>query len=69
MFGPYLSVLRIPGAARFSAAAALARLQMSMSGVGAVLLISAVRDSYGLAGAVSATFAISMAVINPMISG
>lgn len=68
MFGPYLEVLRRPGAARFSAAGALARMQMSMAGVGAVLLISAVRDSYAIAGAVSAIFAISNAVISPQIS-
>lgn len=68
MFGPYLDVLRLPGAARFSAAGALARMQMSMSGVGAVLLISDVRGSYGLAGAVSATFAISAAVAGPVVS-
>lgn len=68
MLGPYLTVLRRPGAARFSIAGAVARLQMSMAGVGAVLLISAVRDSYGLAGAVSATFAISAAVAGPVVS-
>jgi hypothetical protein len=68
VFGPYLKVLRLPGAARFSAAGLLARMQMSMIGVGAVLLISAVRDSYGLAGAVSASYAVAGAVISPQIS-
>jgi len=68
VFGPYLKVLRLPGAARFSAAGLLARMQMSMIGVGAVLLISAVRDSYGLAGAVSAIYAVAGAVISPQIS-
>ncbi|MDQ2844845.1 MAG: MFS transporter [Actinomycetota bacterium] len=68
MFGPYLQVLRRPGAARFSAAGALARMQMSMTGVGAVLLLSAVRDSYGLAGVVSAIYTITSAVIGPQIS-
>lgn len=68
MLGPYLQVLRRPGAARFSAAAALARMQMSMTSVGAVLLLSAVRDSYGLAGLVSAIYTITSAVIGPQIS-
>lgn len=68
VFAPYLQVLRHPGAAKFSAAGALARMQMSMAGVGAVLLISAVRDSYALAGVVSATYAIAGAVIGPQIS-
>lgn len=67
MFGPYLRVLRHPGAARFSAAAAFARLQMSMTGVGAVLLISAVRGSYGLAGLIAAVYAVSAALIAPQI--
>ncbi|MDQ6657323.1 MAG: MFS transporter [Actinomycetota bacterium] len=68
MFARYLQVLRRPGAARFSAAGALARMQMSMTGVGAVLLLSAVRDSYGLAGLVSAIYTITSAVIGPQIS-
>ncbi|WP_051266250.1 MFS transporter [Nakamurella lactea] len=68
MFGPYLQVLRRPGAAQFSAAGALARMQMSMAGVSAVLLVSAVRDSYALAGIVSATYAVSGALVGPQIS-
>lgn len=68
MFGPYLQVLRRPGAAKFSAAGLVARMQMSMTGVGAVLLISAVRDSYGLAGAVSAIYAVAGAILGPQIS-
>ncbi len=68
MFGPYLQVLRRPGAARFSAAGFLARMQMSMAGLGAVLLLSAERGSYAVAGVVSATFALSAAVIGPQVS-
>lgn len=67
MLSPYLRVLRRPGAARFSAAGAFARLQMSMTGVGAVLLLSAVRDSYGLAGGVAATYAIAVSLLSPHI--
>ena len=65
MFGTYVAVLKTPGAARFSAAAFLGRAQMSMVGLGAVLLLQAERGSYAIAGAVSAIYAISMAVISP----
>jgi hypothetical protein len=68
VFGPYLQVLRRPGAARFSAAGLIARMQMSMSGVGAVLFVSAERGSYAVAGIASAVFAIACAVVGPQIS-
>ena len=68
MFGPYLQVLRRPGAARFSAAGLVARMQMSMSGVGAVLFVSAERGSYAVAGIASAVFSIAAAVIGPQVS-
>lgn len=68
MFGPYVQVLRQPGAARFSAAAMLARMQISMAGLGAVLLFSVERDSFAIAGIVSATYALSAAAIGPQIS-
>jgi predicted MFS family arabinose efflux permease len=68
VFGPYLTVLRVPGAAKFSAAGFLARMQMSMSGLGAVLLISMERGSYAIAGVVSAIYALSNAVVSPQIS-
>ncbi len=68
MFGKYLSVLRVPGAARFSAAGFVGRMQMSMIGLGAVLLLQQVRGSYAVAGAVSAIYALSMAVISPQVS-
>lgn len=68
MFGPYLQVLRRPGAARFSAAGMLARMQMSMAGLGAVLLLSAERGSFAVAGTVSSIYALSAAAISPQIS-
>lgn len=68
MFGKYLQVLRQPGGARFTAAGALARMQMSMAGIGAVMLISAERGSYAIAGAASAAYSISGAVAGPQIS-
>jgi predicted MFS family arabinose efflux permease len=68
MFGPYIQVLRRPGAARFSAAGMLARMQMSMAGLGAVMLLSAERGSFAVAGTVSSIYALSAAAISPQIS-
>src|SRR5699024_8452223 len=67
-FSKYLAVLKVPGAARFSAAGFVGRAQMSMIGLGAVLLLQAERGSYGVAGAVSAIYALSTAVISPQVS-
>jgi len=68
VFGPYIQVLRRPGAARFSAAGMLARMQMSMAGLGAVMLLSAERGSFAIAGTVSSIYALSAAAISPQIS-
>ncbi len=68
MFGSYVTVLRRPGATRFTSAGMLARMQMSMAGLGAVLLLSAERGSFAVAGTVSAIYALSAAVIGPQIS-
>ena len=68
MLGPYLQVLRRPGAARFSAAGMLARMQMSMAGLGAVMLLSAERGSFAVAGTVSSIYALSAAAISPQLS-
>ncbi|HEY5880481.1 MAG TPA: hypothetical protein VIU11_16345, partial [Nakamurella sp.] len=62
MFGSYGKVLRRPGALRFTAAGFLARMQMSMIGLGAVLLLSAERGSFAVAGAVAAIYALSNAI-------
>ena len=66
VLGPYMRILRHPGAARFSAAAFIARLPIAMVGLGIVLLVSAVSGSYGEAGLVTAAFAVSAAFINPI---
>ena len=64
--GPYQQILREPGAARFTAAAFIARLPISMVGLGIVLMVSALRGSYGLAGAVAAAYTVSSALLNPL---
>lgn len=66
MLRPYLDVIRRPGAARFTAAALVARLPISMIGLGVVLLVTAESGSYALAGALSATFALSASLLTPI---
>ena len=53
---PYAEIFEIPGAWRFSTAAIIGRMPMSMFGLGTVLLISAVTGKYGVAGSVGAGF-------------
>lgn len=66
--GPYRIVLSRPGALNFSAAGLLARLPMSMVGIGIVLMIRALYDSYSLAGGVSAVYVLAQAVCSPQIA-
>jgi hypothetical protein len=56
MLTSYRRVLSEPGTLRFSATGLVARLPISMIGLGIVLLVSARTGSYGQAGAVSAAF-------------
>jgi MFS family permease len=58
-------VLRLPGAVGFSAAGFVARMPMSMFGLGTVLLIAAVTGRYGVAGAVAAVGSVGYAVGAP----
>src|SRR5208282_4827460 len=65
---PYAEIFRIPGAWRFSAAAVIGRMPMSMFGLGTVLLISAATGKYGIAGAVSAVGSLGYAFCSPQIA-
>ena len=62
---PYLEILRLPGALRFSFAGFLARMPISMFGLGTVLLIALITGRYGLAGAVAAAGSVGYAVAAP----
>lgn len=66
MFRNYGLVLSVPGAARSSAAAFLARMPASMVGLAIVLLITADGDSYGLAGIVTAIYIVAAAIGGPI---
>ena len=59
MFTRYRTVLTHSGAWRFSLAALVARLPISISTLGIVLLVTGLGHSYALAGALSASFTIA----------
>jgi MFS family permease len=65
---PYLRALASPGALRFSAAGFLGRMQMSMFGLGTLLLISSLTGRYGLAGTVAAAGAAGYALVSPLVA-
>ncbi|WKX70649.1 MFS transporter [Streptomyces sp. XD-27] len=64
---PYRQLFAAPGALSFTLAALVARLPGSMLGVSTVLMIALSRDSYALAGAVSATGVAVTAVCSPLL--
>lgn len=68
MANPYKEIFRAPGAKGFSAAAFFARLPIAMAPIGIVAMLSQTHGEYWLAGAVSATFALTNAFIAPQIS-
>ncbi|ACZ20115.1 arabinose efflux permease family protein [Sanguibacter keddieii DSM 10542] len=65
---PYRELLAMPGTKQFSGAGALARLPMSMVGIGIVLMIQQTTGSYGLAGRVSAAYIVAQAICSPQIA-
>lgn len=68
MANPYREIFSAPGTKAFSGAGLLARMPISMVGIGIITMLAQLRDSYWLAGAVAATFALSMALLAPQIS-
>ncbi|WP_225830365.1 MFS transporter [Streptomyces sp. NK08204] len=68
MPSPYRALFAQPGTRAFSTAGFLGRLPMSMMGIGVVTMVSQLTGRYGLAGALSATLALSAAAIGPQIS-
>ncbi|MEG0921704.1 MAG: MFS transporter [Comamonas sp.] len=69
MFHAYRSLFSAPGTTGFVLAGLLARLPLSMTGIGLITMLSQQRGAYTLAGAVAACFALSIAVLAPRISG
>lgn len=68
MSNPYKEIFAVPGAKSFSAAGFFARLPIAMAPIGIVAMLSQTHGEYWLAGAVSATFALTNALISPQIS-
>ncbi|MEG0860682.1 MAG: MFS transporter [Pseudomonas sp.] len=68
MANPYRILFQAPGAKGFSLAGLLARLALPMSGIGIITMLSQLRGSYALAGAVSATFVLTFALTSPQVS-
>lgn len=68
MFHAYRQLFTRPGTAAFVLAGLLARLPLSMTGIGLITMLSQQRGAYTLAGAVAACFALSIAVLAPRIS-
>lgn len=63
--GPYRRLFTHPGTRAFTVGNLLARLPMGMFSVSAVIMIVAARDSYALAGAVTATGLAATALVGP----
>lgn len=63
MLDSYGRILRRRGAALFSLTGLVARLPISMAGLGIVLLVEAESGSYGVAGAVSAAYMVANAIL------
>src|SRR5688572_7400452 len=68
MSNPYRDIFRKPGTLGFASAGFLARLPIAMVPMGIVAMLSQTHGEYWLAGAVSATFAFTNALISPQVS-
>ncbi|MCA1449896.1 MFS transporter [Ensifer sp. IC3342] len=68
MSNPYREIFSVRGTKGFSAAGFFARLPIAMAPIGIVAMLSQTRGEYWIAGAVSATFALTNALASPQIS-
>ena len=68
MPNPYSEIFKAPGAKGFASAGFVARLPIAMAPIGIVAMLSQTHGEYWLAGAVSATYALTNAVVAPQIS-
>ncbi|MER8060757.1 MULTISPECIES: MFS transporter [unclassified Streptomyces] len=67
MFAPYRRLFSAKGSAGFTLTGFLARLALSMSGVGTVVMVAAMRHSYALAGAVGGSSLAATLVTIPLL--
>ena len=68
MANPYAELFQAPGARAFVLAGMLARMPVSMAGIGLITMLSQVHGGYGLAGSVAAIFALATAFCAPQVS-
>ena len=68
MPNPYSAIFKAPGAKGFASAGFVARLPIAMAPIGIVAMLSQTHGEYWLAGAVSATYALTNAIFAPQIS-
>lgn len=68
MANPYRELFNAPGSRGFVLAGLLARIPLPMTGICIITMLSQLRGSYALAGAVSATFVLAYALVSPQIS-
>ncbi|MEX8192432.1 MFS transporter [Comamonas guangdongensis] len=68
MFNAYRRLFAAPGTTSFVLAGLVARMPLSMTGIGLITMLSQQRGAYTLAGAVAACFALSIALLAPRIS-
>lgn len=68
MTNPYRTLFTAPGSKGFALAGLLARLPLPMTGIGIITMLAQLRGSYALAGAVSAAFVLTYALLSPQIS-
>lgn len=68
MANPYRELFTAPGATGFVLAGLSARLALPMTGIGIITMLAQLRGSYTLAGAVSATFVLTYALLSPQVS-
>lgn len=68
MANPYRELFTAPGTRGFVLAGLLARIPLPMTGIGIITMLSQLRGGYALAGAVSATFVLTYALVSPQAS-
>lgn len=64
----YRELFAVPGTKSFALAGLLARIPLPMTGIGIITMLTQLRGSYALAGAVSATFVLTYALLSPQSS-
>jgi MFS family permease len=68
MANPYKEIFQAPGTKGFASAGFVARMPMAMAPIGIVAMLSQTHGEYWLAGAVSATYALTNAFVSPQVS-